>query len=222
VLVTTKESAPGGARVRKVTLPPDEALLGHMAEHGVFIDTGVLEEDRLKQAFWIQVGGGAGRSCREVCCRIASSVGTAWLAQLPGMLPWWCNRVGHSLATTCSVHLECCTGRCHYMLHITRVETCMLLLFSCDRCEGSHCCAAGAVSAQVLRYTFPFMFISAVFWLLHTWILDPLPNQFRRREFIRYRCAAGQVSNGTTADMLLVRHPSWELGCSVAIQSIAG
>ncbi len=56
MLVTTKESAPGGARVRKVTLPPDEALLGHMAEHGVFIDTGVLEEDRLKQAFWIQVG----------------------------------------------------------------------------------------------------------------------------------------------------------------------
>lgn len=52
-------------------------------------------------------------------------------------------------------------------------------------------------SAQVLRYTFPFMFIAAVFWLLHTWILDPLPNQFRRREFIRYRCAAGQVSNGT-------------------------
>jgi hypothetical protein len=60
-------------------------------------------------------------------------------------------------------------------------------------CEGSHCCAAGAASAQVLRYTFPFMFISAVFWLLHTWILDPLPNQFRRREFIRYRCAAGQA-----------------------------
>ncbi len=41
---------------------------------------------------------------------------------------------------------------------------------------------------QVARYTFPFVFISAVFWLLHTWILDPVPNKFRRREFIRYRC----------------------------------
>jgi cell division protease FtsH len=33
----------------------------------------------------------------------------------------------------------------------------------------------------------PFVVISALFWLLHTWILDPVPNQFRRREFIRYR-----------------------------------
>lgn len=33
----------------------------------------------------------------------------------------------------------------------------------------------------------PFVVISAIFWLLHTWILDPVPNQFRRREFIRYR-----------------------------------
>lgn len=33
----------------------------------------------------------------------------------------------------------------------------------------------------------PFVMISAIFWLLHTWILDPVPNQFRRREFIRYR-----------------------------------
>lgn len=32
----------------------------------------------------------------------------------------------------------------------------------------------------------PFVFISAVFWLLHTWILDPVPNKFRRREFIRW------------------------------------
>jgi cell division protease FtsH len=29
---------------------------------------------------------------------------------------------------------------------------------------------------QLLRYTFPFMFISAVFWMLHTWLLDPMPN----------------------------------------------
>jgi hypothetical protein len=34
---------------------------------------------------------------------------------------------------------------------------------------------------QVLRYTVPFLFISAVFWFLHTWILDPMPNKFRRQ-----------------------------------------
>jgi cell division protease FtsH len=33
----------------------------------------------------------------------------------------------------------------------------------------------------------PFVLISFVFWVLHTWILDPIPNKFRRREFIRYR-----------------------------------
>ncbi len=40
---------------------------------------------------------------------------------------------------------------------------------------------------QMLRYTVPFMVISGVFWLLHTWILDPMPNKFKRQEFIRYR-----------------------------------
>jgi hypothetical protein len=40
---------------------------------------------------------------------------------------------------------------------------------------------------QLLRYTAPFMFISGVFWLLHTWLLDPMPNSFRRQEFLRYR-----------------------------------
>uniref|UniRef100_A0A383VRP6 AAA+ ATPase domain-containing protein n=1 Tax=Tetradesmus obliquus TaxID=3088 RepID=A0A383VRP6_TETOB len=40
---------------------------------------------------------------------------------------------------------------------------------------------------QIARYTMPFVAISAIFWLLHTWILDPVPNKFRRREFIRYR-----------------------------------
>lgn len=44
-----------------------------------------------------------------------------------------------------------------------------------------------ALIVQVARYTFPFMFISGLFWLLHTWILDPLPNAFRRKEFLRYR-----------------------------------
>jgi cell division protease FtsH len=43
------------------------------------------------------------------------------------------------------------------------------------------------VFLQIARYTMPFVVISALFWLLHTWILDPVPNQFRRREFIRYR-----------------------------------
>jgi cell division protease FtsH len=50
-----------------------------------------------------------------------------------------------------------------------------------------------------MRYTFPFMFISAVFWLLHTWILDPLPNQFRRREFIRYRWARASLGGAAWA-----------------------
>ncbi|GLI67098.1 hypothetical protein VaNZ11_011303 [Volvox africanus] len=40
---------------------------------------------------------------------------------------------------------------------------------------------------QILRYTVPFMVISGLFWILHTWILDPVPNKFRRQEFIRYR-----------------------------------
>jgi len=44
-----------------------------------------------------------------------------------------------------------------------------------------------AFTAQLMRYTFPFMFMSAVFWLLHTWLLDPMPNAFKRKEFIRYR-----------------------------------
>lgn len=44
-----------------------------------------------------------------------------------------------------------------------------------------------AFTAQLLRYTAPFMFISAIFWLLHTWLLDPMPNAFRRQEFLRYR-----------------------------------
>lgn len=76
-----------------MTLPPDAALFDHMVAHGVFIDTGVPEGQRLQHAFAI----------------------------------------------------------------------------------------------QVVRYTFPFVFISALFWFLHTWVLDPIPNQFRRREFLRYR-----------------------------------
>jgi cell division protease FtsH len=44
-----------------------------------------------------------------------------------------------------------------------------------------------AMLAQAGRYAFPFIFISWVFWLLHTFVLDPIPNRFRRREFVRYR-----------------------------------
>jgi hypothetical protein len=47
--------------------------------------------------------------------------------------------------------------------------------------------AVRAYALQIARYTMPFVVISAIFWLLHTWILDPVPNKFRRREFIRYR-----------------------------------
>lgn len=44
-----------------------------------------------------------------------------------------------------------------------------------------------AFTAQLLRYTAPFLFISGLFWLLHTALLDPMPNAFRRQEFLRYR-----------------------------------
>jgi len=44
-----------------------------------------------------------------------------------------------------------------------------------------------ALVAQVVRYTLPFMFITTIFWLLHTWLLDPMPNAFKRQEFLRYR-----------------------------------
>ncbi len=38
VWVTTKASAPGGARTEKVGLPWDPELYDHMLTHGVFID----------------------------------------------------------------------------------------------------------------------------------------------------------------------------------------
>ena len=37
VLVTTKETAPGGRRTEKVGLPYDPELYDHMMEHGVHI-----------------------------------------------------------------------------------------------------------------------------------------------------------------------------------------
>ncbi|KAG1666581.1 hypothetical protein FOA52_000548 [Chlamydomonas sp. UWO 241] len=40
---------------------------------------------------------------------------------------------------------------------------------------------------QLLRITFPFMFISFIFWIIHTWVLDPMPNVLKRSEFLRYR-----------------------------------
>eukprot|EP00877_Chromochloris_zofingiensis_P008651 jgi/Chrzof1/4039/Cz13g18040.t1 len=93
VMVTLKDSAPGGVRTVKVNLPPDPDLVDHMVLHGVGVNLGQSEAERVGKAFIIQVA----------------------------------------------------------------------------------------------RYTFPFVMISALFWLIHTWILDPLPNKFRRREFIRYR-----------------------------------
>ncbi|GIL84930.1 hypothetical protein Vretimale_9765 [Volvox reticuliferus] len=93
VMVTTKASAPGGVRVSKVVLPPDPELLDHLVAHGVAVDEGASEDDRLRASLFI----------------------------------------------------------------------------------------------QTLRYTVPFMVISGLFWILHTWILDPVPNKFRRQEFIRYR-----------------------------------
>jgi cell division protease FtsH len=44
-----------------------------------------------------------------------------------------------------------------------------------------------AMLAQAGRYAFPFIFLSWIFWVLHTYVLDPIPNRFRRREFVRYR-----------------------------------
>ncbi len=63
------------------------------------------------------------------------------------------------------------------------------------------------VPPQLLRYTFPFMFISAVFWLLHTWLLDPMPNGFKRQEFLRYRREMMHV-----ASKLNFRSPAREVG----------
>lgn len=60
-------------------------------------------------------------------------------------------------------------------MHLACISHVFLIRFSC------------ILFPQLARYTFPFMFISAVFWLLHTWLLDPMPNAFKRKEFIRYR-----------------------------------
>lgn len=38
VMVTTKASAPGGARTEKVGLPFDPDLFDHMVEHGVVVE----------------------------------------------------------------------------------------------------------------------------------------------------------------------------------------
>jgi cell division protease FtsH len=100
-MVTLKGSAPGGARLCKVVLPPDPDLPLHLLEHGVAVEQCNQEGDRIHRAFLIQLS----------------------------------------------------------------------------------------------RYTLPFVVISALFWLLHTWILDPVPNQFRRREFIRYRREILHVSS---------------------------
>lgn len=40
VMVTTRATAPGGARTEKVGLPFDPDLFDHMVEHGVVIEVG--------------------------------------------------------------------------------------------------------------------------------------------------------------------------------------
>lgn len=40
----------------QVVLPPDPELLDHLVAHGVHVDTGVTEEDRLRSTLMIQVG----------------------------------------------------------------------------------------------------------------------------------------------------------------------
>lgn len=55
VMVTTKDAAPGGRRTVKLVLPPDPELFDHLVAHGVFIDTGVSEAQRLGSAWLVQV-----------------------------------------------------------------------------------------------------------------------------------------------------------------------
>lgn len=86
------------------------------------------------------------------------------------------------------------SGACNGYSDTLRFKNIAGMLWLCNPpCDGLSArssvklCPTAAPRCQVLRYTFPFMFISAVFWLLHTWLLDPMPNGFRRQEFLRYR-----------------------------------
>ncbi|KAG1670583.1 hypothetical protein FOA52_012156 [Chlamydomonas sp. UWO 241] len=42
-------------------------------------------------------------------------------------------------------------------------------------------------SAQFRTYLLPFLFLSAAYWAWHTGVIQPMPNAFRRKEFLRYR-----------------------------------
>jgi len=46
---------------------------------------------------------------------------------------------------------------------------------------------ASAFMAQFHTYMLPFLALSAVYWAWHGAVLDPMPNAFRRKEFLRYR-----------------------------------
>lgn len=64
------------------------------------------------------------------------------------------------------------------------------------------------------------MFISAVFWMLHTWLLDPMPNAFKRQEFLRYRRELMHV-----ASKLNFRSPAREVcgrGAGVGLRHVQG
>eukprot|EP00967_Tisochrysis_lutea_P044645 scaffold54194_cov19-Tisochrysis_lutea.AAC.1 len=54
VMVKTKDSAPGGARFCKVVVAPDPQLFDHLVAHGVKVDLGETEQQRLGRAFTAQ------------------------------------------------------------------------------------------------------------------------------------------------------------------------
>ena len=60
-----------------------------------------------------------------------------------------------------------------------------------------------------MRYTFPFMFISALFFLL-SWILEPMPNVLRKNEFLRYRRELLYITS-----KLNFRSPAKEVRCGL-------
>ncbi len=64
LMASVKHTAPGGARTVKVNLPPDPALVEHLVTHGVAVEAGQTESQRVGRAFMIQasavLGGHAG------------------------------------------------------------------------------------------------------------------------------------------------------------------
>lgn len=67
VMVTLKDSAPGGVRTVKVNLPPDPDLVDHMVLHGVGVNLGQSEAERVGKAFIIQVRQGVLQDACGAC-----------------------------------------------------------------------------------------------------------------------------------------------------------